>query len=210
MTTMVKIIEERYCYTDMYKDPGGSGGSRECYQGIWWGPERIWVDDLVRLNATRKDLLKDSRNEFLRDPTADAVGRATLAHISEFAYDTKMKQICFSARLYEVTDDSVGPDPFGLDINLRQPGCFYCSRRITKDNVEIYLPIQFIAGWYDPAPINSEAHRRLLQRVLNPPLLENLVESQNPQPEAEANLLRILIISGLYTAQEKNRIIASE
>lgn len=226
---MVKIIEEHYCCTDMYKDPGESGGTRECYQGIWWGPERIWVDDLVRLNAKRQDLVKDGRSEFLKNSTTDAGGRATLAQITEFTYDTPKKQLYFSARLYEVADDNVDPDLFGADLPLRQPGCLsaparshtaayalpappdrYRFRQITKDDVEIYLPIQFIAGRYDPMPINSEGHRHLLQRVFNPPLLETLVSGLQMNPEAEANLLRVLAICGLCAAQEKNKIVATE
>ena len=26
------------------------------YQGLWWGGERIWVDDLVRLKVPRREL----------------------------------------------------------------------------------------------------------------------------------------------------------
>ncbi|KAG9037540.1 hypothetical protein FRB95_005122 [Tulasnella sp. JGI-2019a] len=226
---MVKIIEEHYCYTDLYRDPGESGGSRECYQGIWWGPERIWVDDLVRLNAKRQDLAKDGRNEFLRDPTKDAVGRATLAQITEFTWDTQKKQIYFSARLYELADEGTDPDLFGTDLRLRLPGCLsaparshsepygpprppdhYRFRRITTDGMEVYLPIQFIAGRYDPLPINSEVHRHLLQRVFNPALVEMLVTGRQMNPEAEANVFRVLAICGLCAAQEKNKIIATE
>lgn len=35
------------------------------YQGLWWGGERIWVDDLVRLKVPRRDLTPDGSERVL-------------------------------------------------------------------------------------------------------------------------------------------------
>ena len=35
------------------------------YQGLWWGGERIWVDDLVRLKVPRRDLAPDGSETVL-------------------------------------------------------------------------------------------------------------------------------------------------
>lgn len=167
---IVKIIEEHYCCSDMYKDPGERGSSsREMYQGIWWGPERIWMDDLVRLNASYAELVAsipdpNKVQKSLKEPSPGGDGRGILAHITEFTHDPTKKQLYFSARLYELAQDS--PDlHIEEDLGLRQPGCLsapawshaasyrlpeppkgFRFRRITADDVEIYLPVQFIAG----------------------------------------------------------------
>lgn len=37
-------------------DSPGRVKTRICFQGLWWGPERIWVDDFVRLKVPRRSL----------------------------------------------------------------------------------------------------------------------------------------------------------
>jgi len=37
-------------------DPPAQVKTQKRYQGLWWGGERIWVDDLVRLKVPRRDL----------------------------------------------------------------------------------------------------------------------------------------------------------
>ena len=33
------------------------------YQGLWWGGERIWLEDMVRLKRNRKDLPTEALGE---------------------------------------------------------------------------------------------------------------------------------------------------
>ena len=46
------------------------------FQGLWWGGERIWLGDLVRLKRLRKELPEE-----LGPPAAGAAERAVLLKI---------------------------------------------------------------------------------------------------------------------------------
>lgn len=48
------------------------------YQGLWWGGERIWVDDLVRLKVARRELAPDGSDRVLPavPPSQDAIEHA--------------------------------------------------------------------------------------------------------------------------------------
>ncbi|EPQ56326.1 hypothetical protein GLOTRDRAFT_138088 [Gloeophyllum trabeum ATCC 11539] len=49
------------------------------YQGLWWGPERIWVDDLIRLKPARRQIAPQGTDK-IKPPSGP--GRATLEYLA--------------------------------------------------------------------------------------------------------------------------------
>ncbi|VDC03497.1 unnamed protein product [Peniophora sp. CBMAI 1063] len=85
------------------------------YQGLWWGPERIWVGDLVQLKMPRKQLHSPLlREPFQPDdhPGEDAGDRGvfmhlhSLKHVETILPDNVVRNgIIASGELYEVAED---------------------------------------------------------------------------------------------------------
>lgn len=61
-------------------EPSAQVKTQKRYQGLWWGGERVWVDDLVRLKVPRHDLAPNGSERVL--PTVPA-SQATIEHAAQ-------------------------------------------------------------------------------------------------------------------------------
>ncbi|KAG8923601.1 hypothetical protein FRC00_006045, partial [Tulasnella sp. 408] len=100
-----RTISQQYCPEYPYRD-SRQHGSPELYQGVWWGPEHIWVDDLVRLVLTRSELVAWEMSAGLLESTSGAGERGLFGQIVEIMWDSAKSMTCFSARLYELSSES--------------------------------------------------------------------------------------------------------
>ncbi|KZV68216.1 hypothetical protein PENSPDRAFT_754249 [Peniophora sp. CONT] len=86
------------------------------YQGLWWGPERIWVGDLVQLKMPRKQLqgpmLRDPFKVEDREEEVGAGDRGVFMHLKSLkpvemrTLDGQVHtEICASGELFEVAED---------------------------------------------------------------------------------------------------------
>lgn len=86
------------------------------YQGLWWGAERIWVDELVRLQPARAQVMPQGSSVIKRaSPRADARGvlmriNAVIA-MSEGAGKDRPRDCKVAGFLYELADDSYEEEP---------------------------------------------------------------------------------------------------
>ncbi|KAG9009328.1 hypothetical protein FRB90_008421 [Tulasnella sp. 427] len=210
-----RIIAQQYCPEYPYRDPRQPGSS-ELYQGVWWGPEHIWVDDLVRLVLTRAELVEWNMSGGLLEASAGAEDRGLFGQIVDISWNSVKSMACFSARLYELSPESdmeVVEDDTSYSItstlsipadyprdpqqHLPIPPPGFRFRRISPQERFIYLPLQVIAGRYDPLVCGAEGQRDLLKRILNPSNLSAFNAHQLANSETETALKRILSLAGL-------------
>jgi len=167
------------------------------FQGLWWGPERIWVGDFVRLKPRRPQLVSgqlaasssveaETRGLFLKlstiylDEATDADGRS---------YPVPM----IAGELYEVAEGNfVDPQPTQAVLTpprkpvsafqaLPDPPIGYRFRRITPSpDHEIHLSLTMLAGRYYPKLINSP----LLESTFSSTTLRKFLESLGDAPPA--------------------------
>lgn len=122
--------------------PAGQVRTQIRFQGLWWGPERIWVDDFVRLKIPRRCLApngaqdisppggpsKKAREAYQvtgRDPSEIGAGsRGVFMRIDAlFVVETvskdgrKKKECRASGPLYELVDEDWNEDE---DVNVKQ------------------------------------------------------------------------------------------
>ncbi|KAG8847308.1 hypothetical protein FRB96_001642 [Tulasnella sp. 330] len=203
-----EFIQMRYCSTDEYSDFDPERGELKSYQGLWWGAERIWIGDIVRLTCTRADLEQEHLTDRLLAPSRDAPGRPLLARMKEIVFDEAKGQLCFSAEVYELKrtsktrQDSVA-DHDGL-LGLRPPHNLR-FRTVTPSDVLIYLPVQTIAGRYDSLPLDSEPHRNLLSSLVTDENLTRLGRGELDGTELGTSLKDVMALSGLCM-EEGDRI----
>jgi len=63
----------------LFTEPSAQVKTQKRYQGLWWGGERIWVDDLVRLKVPRHELAPNGSERVLPavPPSQDTIEHAT-------------------------------------------------------------------------------------------------------------------------------------
>ncbi|KAG8855152.1 hypothetical protein FRB96_007190 [Tulasnella sp. 330] len=210
-------IQERYCgtntYSELKENLGDGSGEKVCYQGLWWGAERIWVDDLVRLTCLRGELenaLEVAGLEHnLEDSSPEADLRQLFAHVREFTFEQVNRRICFSAELYELASDDNELDTSGVALaryrsllpisenGLPLAPFGYRFRKLTPPEVLIYLPIILISGRYDRIPTESIPHRELIS--LNTVTIEKFNNKEfEPEDPIGKRIGVALSLSGLY------------
>ncbi|KAG8692054.1 hypothetical protein FRC11_007020 [Ceratobasidium sp. 423] len=84
----------------------------ELFQGLWWGSERIWLNDVVRLRPSREDLDPENTMGLLPPSSPDAVDRALflrLTYIVVDREDPKGMNICVGGDLYELARKETQP-----------------------------------------------------------------------------------------------------
>lgn len=159
---MAKIIERSWFPSDPL--PENTSSSR--YQGLWWGAERIWVDDIVRLGASREELLKDLTSDSLMELIPVPRIRGLLAHVLRISQSGKGEPVYFFADIYELEDvldashtltrikptislaeESVSAYP--LPKLPKGQVADYSYRKLTFKNKPVKLPVRYIAGRYD-------------------------------------------------------------
>ncbi|KAG9029510.1 hypothetical protein FRB95_005231 [Tulasnella sp. JGI-2019a] len=217
-----EYIQERFYGTNPYselEENSGHGSSEKiCYQGVWWGAERIWVGDLVRLTCLRGDLENELEaaglQHHLEDSSPNADQRQLFARIQEFSFDQAKNQLCLSAELYELADasDDLDTSEVGLiqhhalppttENGLPRPPFGFRFRKLTPPDVLIYLPIQLIAGRYDLIPSESIPHRQLLG-ILNTVTLMKFREREfGPDDPVGKRVGDLLALSGICVEQD--------
>ncbi|KAG9125138.1 hypothetical protein FRC07_008802, partial [Ceratobasidium sp. 392] len=76
------------------------------FQGIWWGAERIWLEELVRLKPPREELDRDGTLGLLPPSSPDAAMRGLFLHITYIVTNLNEGGISVAGNLYELALDS--------------------------------------------------------------------------------------------------------
>lgn len=124
------------------------------YQGLWWGGERIWVDDIVRLKKHRAELPVDA----LGLPSEGAADRAVLLKIRmitvEVSPDSTEDRHAWRALLYghvfEVATGSAPPpdskaEPDWAAAAAKPPKGYY-YKQLNEVGSEVTVDIMDVAG----------------------------------------------------------------
>jgi hypothetical protein len=154
------------------------------YEGLWWGPEKIWCGEMVRLMCSHEDLAHhvyirgDLRpRTFSEKVESEVTSRGVLMHLREVFEDT----ILLSDRRGE---------KYGLDIDVngrstikvcRVAGTLYETLRIGEDDAQVPPPLasypqdEMMLDIALPHPSTSPP-----TLVLGPPLPQ--VHTRRPKP----------------------------
>ncbi|KAL1674035.1 hypothetical protein EV122DRAFT_221431 [Schizophyllum commune] len=175
-------------------------------QGIWWGPERIWAGDLVRLRLPRSGLAPQGVDHVLPPSplgkagldylaklglTADTapgplgvLTRATFLRIARIGPPTAT-ECCAAGVLYELADEDVGPGIWDdvPDAPLPTEPTGFRWRRITEPGFVASVPLPLLAGRY-------------YARMLKHPLLDHVMAT--PQELTAEN--PVVSLEGLIPA----------
>ncbi|KAG8728884.1 hypothetical protein FRC12_021424 [Ceratobasidium sp. 428] len=102
-----------WCVTHPYSAEEPKSQEDQYYQGIWWGSERIWLDDLVRLRPSREDLELEGVEGLLPASSPDALTRALLLRITYIAdaEDPRETGISVGGVIYELALESEESKP---------------------------------------------------------------------------------------------------
>ncbi|KDN35069.1 hypothetical protein RSAG8_11907, partial [Rhizoctonia solani AG-8 WAC10335] len=186
---IVACLTPVWCATNSYSSDDKNARGDELFQGLWWGSERIWLDDVVRLRPSHRAL-------FLR-----------LTYIVVDRDDPTGMNICVGGDLYELAQGGTQPSqsppksifgpPTGLLIPLSDPidmiaegssssalGATvgpslaessvampppppgFTFRRLLAAGNEMVLDVGAIAGRYYPKALQAETLNRVM-RTLN-------------------------------------------
>lgn len=170
----------------------------QLYHGVWWGPERLWVSDLVRLKAERQHFPGEIRSHFKSPaPGIHSAGRyGTFFHILSFhiSHSGRSGTLMASGVLYEAVSDQwyePSQTPFNSG-QLPDPPPQSKWRTIIDAYHQMTLPVDLIAGRYYP-------HRLGCPRpAVNEATVTSYlaVSSMHEDSESE-NTLGMLCIAGL-------------
>ncbi|KAG9104309.1 hypothetical protein FRC06_003817 [Ceratobasidium sp. 370] len=108
---IVACLTPIWCATHSYVSDEPKSDAEEFYQGIWWGAERIWLEDLVRLRPSREELDPDNTMGLLPPSSPDALTRALLLRITYIVADPQDASemgVCVGGDLYELALESEG------------------------------------------------------------------------------------------------------
>ncbi|KAF7294063.1 hypothetical protein MKEN_01452700 [Mycena kentingensis (nom. inval.)] len=127
------------------------------FQGVWWGPEHIRVGDLVRLNASRDDLLQP-----LLGANGEGEEEATYEQgvfLKVNALFTKMidrrRVVAASGAVYELAAADRGA---GQIEPLPKPPKGFKFTALLPANEQVELPVEkFVAGRYYPRILDHPA-----------------------------------------------------
>ncbi|KAL1733922.1 hypothetical protein EV714DRAFT_203362 [Schizophyllum commune] len=175
-------------------------------QGIWWGPERIWAGDLVRLRLPRSGLAPQGVDHVLPPSPLGKAGldylaklgltpdtapgplgvltRATFLRIARIGPPTAT-ECCAAGVLYELADEDVGPGVWDdvPDAPLPTEPTGFRWRRITEPGFVASVPLPLLAGRY-------------YARMLKHPLLDHVMAT--PQELTAEN--PVVSLEGLMPA----------
>ncbi|KAG9125139.1 hypothetical protein FRC07_008803 [Ceratobasidium sp. 392] len=110
---IVACLTPLWCATHSYASEKLKS-QEQYFQGIWWGAERIWLGDLVRLKPPREELDKDGALGLLPPSCPDALMRGLFLHITYIVADSEDPSeggISVAGNLYELSVDSEEPKP---------------------------------------------------------------------------------------------------
>lgn len=87
-----------------------------CHQGLWWGAERIWADELVRIKSARSQVMPQG-SPFIKhaSPSADARGVFmrinSIISIPEGTPKDRPRECRVAGLLYELADEVYEEEP---------------------------------------------------------------------------------------------------
>ncbi|KAL1747817.1 hypothetical protein HDZ31DRAFT_80118 [Schizophyllum fasciatum] len=201
------------------------------YQGIWWGPERIWAGDLVRLRLPRSALAPHGVPHLL---PASGIGHDTLAYLAGMGIDPLShnvvfgvqtratflriarlgaagRECCAAGTLYELADGDVEPGPWDASEDappLPAEPVGFKWRRITEPGFVAAVPLALLSGRYYARLL----HHPLLGGVLAAPeelTVENPVLSlEGLVPAGNIDVERFQMDRGSQLASATNEAAA--
>jgi hypothetical protein len=170
------------------------------FQSLWWGAERIWVGELVRIlsndAAFALGVVRDERHSLLLKITGifRSSDRKT-ATISGALYDLEEENKAESHHAKQRLDGSAkkaqhrsNKSTYPADMPPAPPG--YSFHLLTPGRQELHLDVEYIAGRYYPLPPHlqtKQAIERGLQNVSDE--LEGARLTENARRLALAGLL---------------------
>ncbi|CAE6462991.1 unnamed protein product [Rhizoctonia solani] len=101
------------CLNPIWSATNAYSSDDELFQGLWWGAERIWLDDVVRLRPSREDLDPENTMGLLPPSSDDALNRALflrLTYIMADQEDPTGTNISVGGDLYELARKETQPD----------------------------------------------------------------------------------------------------
>lgn len=196
-------------YTDTSTEP-----AKVKHQGLWWGPELIWLDEIVRISASREELetqynVTDILPQRPPPEGSSAPPYGIFGRLSELYI--AIGQPMFTCTLYEMerlsdedmdfeyTQSTVSSeaDPEDRAFALPSPLPGHRWRCISKDDEIVCLPLQVLAGRYDPLPFRSAEHQELLSHIINEETVNNFHEGVSSGRSLDMAVNRIMSVSGL-------------
>ena len=114
--------------TNSFKNPSteGSSGSSELFQGLWWGSERVWLGDLVRLICSHRHLklsVADTEKVDGLFPVEGDQNDPLFFSLEELCRDPDDSQHgLMSGKLYELVDVPHDADAMEVDSAGQLPG----------------------------------------------------------------------------------------
>jgi len=170
----------------------------QLYHGIWWGPERLWVSDLVRLKAERQHFPEEIRSHFKSPaPGIHSAGRhGTFFHILSFhiSHSGLSGALMASGVLYEAVSDQWYEPPSQTTFNFSQlpdPPPKSKWRMILDACRQMTLPVDLIAGRYYP-------HCLGCHQAVNEATVASYLAAPSMHDDSESdNTLGMLCIAGL-------------
>ncbi|QRV74047.1 Transcription-silencing protein, cryptic loci regulator Clr2 [Ceratobasidium sp. AG-Ba] len=111
---IVACLTPMWCVTHSYINDDAKSKEEAYYQGIWWGSERIWLDDLVRLRPSREEVDPGNQLGLLPPSSPDALNRALFLRITYIVADPgdpSETGICVGGDLYELALESEQSKP---------------------------------------------------------------------------------------------------
>ncbi|KAM0756413.1 hypothetical protein T439DRAFT_29001 [Meredithblackwellia eburnea MCA 4105] len=144
------------------------------YQSLWWGGERIWCGELVRLMTDDKvvdpDHLSegaDKRSCFLKisgiyknstSGAANVCGAIyELAQVSVVNGHVGVQNGSSAMSLFEKKPSKTTKSTIGEEMFMPEPPPGYLFKRITPPGEEIHVEVEYLAGRYYPLPKHLEA-----------------------------------------------------
>lgn len=101
-----------WCTSHPYQSEDGKSDTDDLFQGLWWGSERIWLEDVVRLRASREELDPENAMGLLPTSSSDAASRPLLlrlTYITPDKDDASEMSISVGGDLYELVPESEAP-----------------------------------------------------------------------------------------------------
>ncbi|CAE6454437.1 unnamed protein product [Rhizoctonia solani] len=102
---IVACLTPIWSATHSYSSDDSKSRDDELFQGLWWGSERIWLGDVVRLRPPREELDPENTMGLLPPSSPDAADRALVLRLTYIVVDREDPtgmNICVGGDLYEL------------------------------------------------------------------------------------------------------------
>lgn len=178
-----------WCTTHPYASEDQKSETDELFQGLWWGSERIWLEDVVRLRPSREELDPDNAMGLLPTSSSDAANRPLLlrlTYITPDKDDASERSISVGGDLYELVRESEMP-PAEAEKGQGKPRPSQAHQSMFGAPTGL-LPINQPSASYKPTPFLNNARPDLdtfaqPQRYEPPPIASGSGLGPNGAPE---------------------------